>query len=138
MIITGIIIVAAIGLCVFDLMVNLGVVTFQSVNDKMLAFQSGLLLGIATVALMTSVKYIKALKDAKALQLLYNEEHDERQKEIRMKAGMPMIGYTSVLMIFTGIVAGYVNITIFYTLIAAAMAQLIVCLMVKLYHQRIM
>ncbi|MBP1755580.1 MAG: hypothetical protein H6Q59_1978 [Firmicutes bacterium] len=135
-IISGIINLAAVGLCIFDLLIISEKISFQPVNEMLLSFQTGLVLGIGMVALMYTIKNRKALRDPKELQILYNKEHDERQQLIIQKAGMPMMAYTSGVMVIAGVIAGYYNTVVFYTLIVAAMAQLLVGLSLKLYYSR--
>lgn len=84
-------------------------------------------------ALAYTFRLSRALKDEKQLKLLYNKENDERLKAIRSKAGMPMLLITSLLIMAVGVVASYFNSIIFYTLFAAALGQLIIGVIVKLY-----
>lgn len=137
-IISVIINLAAIGFCIFDLLIISERISFQPKNEMLLGFQTGLLLGIGMVALVHMVKYRKALRDQKELQILYNKEHDERKLLITQKAGMPMMAITSSIMVFAGVISGYFNTVVFNTLIAAAMAQLLVGLSAKLYYSRVL
>lgn len=120
----------------------LGIYNFIVSNDKVegslsegivSGFQFGLILGIGILALIETIKLNKVIRDEKRLRMHFNAEQDERLKAIRSKAGMPMLLITSVLMLIAAIIAGYVNITVFYTLIAAAMVQLTIGLIVKVY-----
>jgi hypothetical protein len=132
----GIINLAAIGFCIFDLLIISERISFKPENEMLLGFQSGLLLGIGMVALVNIIKYRKALRDQQELQILYNKEHDERQLLITQKAGMPMLVITSSIMVFAGVISGYFNTVVFYTLIAAAMVQLLIGLSAKIYYSR--
>lgn len=96
-------------------------------------FQFGLIFGITILAIIQIIKLNIVIKDDKKLKMLYNKEHDERLKAIRSKAGMPMLMITSVMMLIAAIIAGYFNIVAFYTLVIAAMAQLSIGIIVKLY-----
>jgi hypothetical protein len=78
----------------------------------------------------------KIVKNPTELQKLYNKENDERLALIRQKSGMPIIMITSGIMILAAVVAGYINETVFFTLIAAAMAQIVISLAVKVYYMR--
>jgi hypothetical protein len=100
------------------------------------SFQLGFLIGIGLVAVFMMFKMGNALKDETKLKILYHEEHDERLSLIRQKSGMPMLAITSCIMIFAGIIAGYVNEIVFFTLIAAAILQIIISLFVKLYYMK--
>jgi hypothetical protein len=138
MIVGGIIITIAVCLCVFDLLIDLELISFKPENIMLLNFQTGFLLGIGMVALITMFRCGKALKSPEKLQIMYNQEYDERQAFIRQKAGMPMLSLTSGAMVLAGIIAGYFNDIVFYTLIAAAMAQLVISVLVKLYYTKTM
>lgn len=101
-------------------------------------FQFGLIVSILVLSVIDIIKLSLTIKDETKLKLLYNKEHDERMKSIRSKAGMPLIAVTSVLLIIAAIIAGYINITVFYTLIIAVATQLSVSAVVKLYCMKTM
>ena len=101
-------------------------------------FQFGLIFGIGMLALLQIIKLSRVINDDKKLRMLYNKEHDERLKTIRSKAGMPMLMITSVIMLIAAIIAGYFNIVVFYTLVMAAVVQLSVGAIVKLYCMKTM
>jgi len=103
-----------------------------------MGFQSGLILGIGMMAVVQIFKLTRAINDETKLKLLYNQEHDERLKTIRSRAGMPMLMITSVLMLIAAIIAGYFNIIVFYTLVLAATAQLSIGVIVKLVCMKLM
>lgn len=96
-------------------------------------FQFGLIVSIFGLAVFDIIKLSLAINDETKLRILYNKEHDERLIAIRNKAGAPMIVITSIMMIIAAIIAGYFNIVVFYTLVVAVAAQLLVSAMVKLY-----
>ena len=102
-------------------------------NSMVFGFQAGFATGVAIVGLMLLIHYQKVLRTDKLLQMEYNEEHDERMQYIRAKAGMPMLLVTSCVMVIAGIIAGYFNVTVFMTLTAAAMCQLLVGSATKMY-----
>jgi hypothetical protein len=101
-------------------------------------FIGGAMIAAALIlfALVTMIKYAMALKNPQKLQLMYNEEYDERKRLIAQKAGMPMAGINSVVMIMAGIIAGYFNTVVFTTLIAAAVAQSLISLTAKVYYSK--
>ena len=68
------------------------------------------------------------------LREAYLKETDERMILIRSKAGMPALLITSVIMIFAGIIAGYFNIIVFYSLLAAGVCQLLLGVCLKFYY----
>lgn len=99
-------------------------------------FRSGMAIGIGFFALIRLFFLGKAIRDEKTLKELYNKEHDERLSEIRAKAGMPLLLNTSVLMLIAALIAGPLNVTVFYTLLIAASVQLLTGLGVKMYYMR--
>lgn len=94
-------------------------------------FQCGVAAGIAVVLVIFTIRYSRALRDEKALQLQYNRENDEMVKAVKAKAGLPMLQYTSIAIILAGVVGGYYDVTVFKALIAAGSAQLLASLVVK-------
>jgi hypothetical protein len=97
-------------------------------------FRTGMSVGIGFFALIRLIGFGKAIRDEKKLKELYNQEHDERLREIRAKAGMPLLLITSVLMLIAALIAGPLSLTIFYTLLIASSAQLMISLFVKMYY----
>jgi hypothetical protein len=105
-------------------------------NMTVFEFQGGVLAAICILSSINIIKYSKLLKDDNKLKLECNKENDERFKTIKSKAGIPIVPVFSVLMIMSGIMAGYFNITIFYTLIIVAMCQMLISGVVKLIYMK--
>lgn len=126
-----IICLALIILDVYDVLIK---IDFVAQNKSLTDFQMGIIVGLGFVGIFYQIKYLKALKDEKKLQLLYNEENDERKLLIRQKAGLPLLLITSGIMIFCGIILGYFNYTIFLTLTIAGFIQLMIGNIAKLYY----
>lgn len=99
-------------------------------------FQTGLLLGFEIALLFVSIKYKKMLNNEQQLQDLYNSEHDERKILIRQKAGFPVIWILSMTILLGAIIAGYFNVIVFCTLLFVAIAQLIICALLKLFYSK--
>lgn len=104
-------------------------------NSLAFSFQCGFSAAGSLVLVFLLAKYRAALKNETKLQLLYNEEKDERMSAIRAKAGVPMVLILSMALLLGGMVIGYWNETVFIVLICAAMFQLLVCLGVKMYYK---
>lgn len=136
MILCGILAALSVGLGIFHQSEVFDLVSLYTRNEALAGFQAGLLSGFGVLSLFLLYKYGRTIKDDTKLKILYNKEHDERQNFIRQKAGMPMLMITSGIMIFAGIIAGYLNEIVFYTLILAAMIQLTLGAMVKIYCMR--
>ena len=100
----------------------------------MTGFQTGLLFSMIIIFGCLIVRYILTMKDSTKLKKLYNSENDERRKLIKQKCGGNVILFSSVTIIFAGIISGYFNEIVFFSLIACAMFQLNLCVILKLYY----
>lgn len=107
-------------------------------NGSVADLQMGILFGIGILTLVQIIKLRKVINDDKKLKMLYNQEHDERLKTIRARAGMPMLLITSTTMLIAAMIAGYFNVVVFNTLIITAIVQLSIGAFVKLYYLKTM
>ena len=105
-------------------------------EENVLWYLRGLCASGEIAACLFAVRYRKALRDDTALRKLYNTENDERKKLIRSKAGVPFVLVTSVGMLLAAVVAGYFSLTVFYTLVAAVLAQLVLSCALKLFYSK--
>lgn len=101
-------------------------------------FQCGFIMALGIASILGMIHCSRILQDEGKLQIQYNREHDERIKTIRAKAGMPIMLISSIIMIEAGIIIGYVNTVVFYTLIIAALCQLVAGCVVKLVYQKLL
>jgi hypothetical protein len=136
MILCAILAALSVSLGVFHQSKFFDLISLYTPNEALAGFQAGLISGFGILSLILLYTYGKSIKDDTKLKVLYNKEHDERQNLIRQKSGMPMLLITSGIMIFAGIVAGYFNEIVFYTLILTAMIQMILGVIVKIYYMR--
>lgn len=97
-------------------------------------FQNGLMVGLELLFVLMIFRYQGALKDDAKLKKLYNYENDERRKLIKEKCGGNVIIISSLIIIFFGIISGYFNEIIFFSLIGCAIFQLVFCFGLKLYY----
>lgn len=123
------------------LAVALGVYDVFWASDQIKAtsiygFQVGIIISVGLLATILVIRYRVLLKDENKLLLQFNRENDERIKAIKAKAGIPMLPFTSVLIIIAGVIAGYFNNLVFITLIAAAVFQMTICAIVKGINMR--
>ena len=103
--------------------------------DGMVGGESlGMIIALGMMAIIQIIRLSKVINDEKQLKILYNKEHDERLKEIRSKAGMPMILIMSIVMFAAGIIGSYFNEVVFYTLFAAGFVQLGIGATLKIYY----
>ncbi len=107
-------------------------VTDSSCYSILMGGVTGALL-VMTVMLLRSRQ---ALRDEAAMQRLYNEEHDERLAAIRAKAGYPIVVVFGVALIGAAMVASFFNETVTLTLTAVALAEMVVCCMLKGWYSR--
>jgi uncharacterized membrane protein len=99
-------------------------------------FQTGLISALIGIFIYIIIRYSLAMKDNTKLKKLYNTEHDERRKDIKQKCGGNVVIFSSVIIIFGGIILGNFNQIIFFSLIGCAMFQLNFCAILKLYYSR--
>ncbi|HWS30084.1 MAG TPA: hypothetical protein VN512_08250 [Clostridia bacterium] len=103
-------------------------------NSFLHGFQLRAATALGILAAIFFIRYRSILHDEVKLKHEFNRENDERYKAIRAKAGMPMLLITSSAMIVAAVVAGYFNITVALTLVAAAVCQLLTGLIIKLIY----
>lgn len=129
-------IAVAFGLC--DVFIFGDPETVRMTGGPVAGFQAGIIIGLGMLALIQVIKLSMIVKDDKKLELLYNKENDERLKIIHSKAGMPMLMITSALILVAAIIAGYYNMTAFYTLVITGIVQLSIGAAMKLYCMKTM
>jgi len=104
-------------------------------TDGMVGGESfGMIIALGMMSVIQIIRLSRVINDEKQLKILYNKEHDERLKEIRSKAGMPMILIMSIGMFAAGIIGSYFNEVVFYTLFAAGFVQLGIGATLKIYY----
>ena len=110
----------------------------KSVNGAsgaLFSFLEGFVIGLDAVALFFTVRAGKAMKDEAKLKAMYNEEHDERKAFIKQKAGIPVMTGAAIVLMIGGVVAGYFDSTVCYTMVACGMFIVLYQLALKLYYQ---
>lgn len=122
----------AVGMGIFDVFGA----TEQMRENYIFEFQCGFIAALGVMSVLLTMRYRKAMKNEEKLQLLFNKENDERLKAIKAKAGIPMLLITSLAMILGGVIAGYFNLTVAYTLIAASVCQLLVACIAKIIYMK--
>lgn len=108
----------------------------QGHMTEYLSAVTGFMAGTAAALAVYLVNNFRVLRNETLLKRQMNFEKDERMAAIRAKAGMPMLLYTSCAMLLAGLIAGCFNLTVFMTLWAAALVQLLVGVAVKLVYTR--
>ena len=130
----SILVLFAVGLSIYDVFGASAKVR----TNEIFEFQCGATAALGILALFQVIRYKKALRNEKELQIQYNKENDERMKAIRARAGMPLVLMTSIAMIVAGIIIGYSNMAVFCTLMIAAALQLVVAGITKLIYMKIL
>ena len=103
-------------------------------NELLFGFQSGLAMGLTAVGAVYVIKLRGSMESEEKLKMRYNKENDERKKMILSKAGLPMVQILACTLIALGMLAGYFNTTVFFTLVGAALLELLVAGAVKVYY----
>ena len=128
--------VIAVAVGIYDVFIGIpGSYQGGDFSDGMVGGVSlGTIIALGMLALVQVIRLSRIIKDETQLKILYNKEHDERLKGIRIKAGMPMIMIMSILLMVVGIVASSFNYIVFYTLFVAGAIQLVIGAAVKIYY----
>lgn len=106
------------------------------VNDSVLGFLTGLVLGVNFICLYLIFKTKKALQDKKLLKEMYIKEYDERERFIKLKSASSIISILAVGIFIVSILASYINIVVFYTLAITGGFLLLVGLVLKFYWRK--
>jgi len=108
----------------------------QTEESMLKGFQEGLLSGMAIVFLILVLKYSRALKDEILLKKLYLKSKDERKRIIMDKSGGYVIIVCSVIILVAGIIGGYFNKSVFYSLVGCAYFLLSIKIILKVYYMK--
>lgn len=98
-------------------------------------FVIGFIILFLVYCIVTMVKIQKALKDEALLKKMYIDETDERRQFLQNKVGGAGMRLVVFLLCFAAVLACYFNITVTYTLVAAAFGVALVMLGFKLYYR---
>ncbi|MEA1883192.1 MAG: hypothetical protein U9N62_01555 [Thermotogota bacterium] len=127
-------IIAAVIILVFSSVILTNEGEGETFSEGMMAgFRNGLLVAMIFGFTVYIIKYRKVMNDDKQLRLAYNRENDERRQQIKLKAGGNLVIINAVILLFAGIVGGYFNVVIFYSVIGCVVFQLLVSAVIKLY-----
>lgn len=104
------------------------------VSDYIAGMSLGMCTGIAFVALYYMVKIARALRNEEKLKKMYISETDERVALIATKAGGTGTVFSIAGLWLGAMVAGYLNATVFFTLVGAALFISLVVVCLKGYY----
>lgn len=103
-------------------------------------FKQGFLIGFIPIIVISFIGLmiidIRRLRDDEKLKAAFIAENDERTAAIRIKSGHPVVIYLSEAMIVAGLISP--NETVSKTLIIAAVAQLVICCVLKAIYSKLM
>ena len=105
-------------------------------SEFLRGFQTGILFSVSMVFIFFILKYIWLLKNEEKLKTAYYAENDEREKLIMMKIGGNAMYVCTVLILLAGIVAGYFNETVFFSLAGCALFLLLIRVALKIYYHK--
>lgn len=109
-------------------------------SGEVRAFITGFNAGLFTVAVvmlaLSARKYTAALRDEGKLKALYVQEHDERLLAIRTRIGGTGMQIVLFGLLLATIAAGFINQTVFFTLLGALVFGSAVKAVLKAYYTR--
>lgn len=105
-----------------------------TIPDFIRGFQVGVFCGVEVILIYTIFKYMAALKDEKKLKQLSIAEKDERTKLIMQKTGEMGMNICYIGLAIAAIIAGFINETVFLTLLGATIFTILVKGCFKLYY----
>lgn len=106
------------------------------INDSVLGFFNGLILGIEIICAFWVFRIRKALKDDNLLRKLYIKDFDERENLIKLKSSSTLIGKIAITIFVIAILTSFFNIVVFYTLVITGISLIMVSLFLKLYRRK--
>lgn len=127
------------GLIALIVLTQSGIITTTSsaaFSDFLSGFQMGMMTGVIGIFVIIMVKYVKFLGNDEKLKAEYFCENDERKNLIMLKIGGTPMYVCSIVILLAGIVAGYFDKTVFFSLIGCAMFLLIARGILKVYYNK--
>ena len=104
-----------------------------SYNDFIFGFIYGLAIGMEIFCFGKVIKINKARDDFSLLRQMYIEENDEREIFIKLKSGYPILVKLSLAIFLLAILSGFINKTVFFTLLSVGLFQILLSKAIKLY-----
>ncbi len=108
----------------------------NSFSEFLRGFQTGILLSVSLVFIFFIVKYVWLLRNEEKLKSAYYAENDERHKLIMMKIGGNAMYVCTILILIAGIIAGYFDETVFFSLAGCALFLLLIRVALKIYNHK--
>lgn len=105
-------------------------------SELLRGFQFGLISVVELFFVYFIVRYMVTLQNENELKKLYYAECDERAKMIREKTGGNVNFICAIIILIAGIVGGYFNEIVFFSLVGCSLFLLVVKKVLKLYYMR--
>lgn len=103
-------------------------------SDFLRGFQTGILFAVCVLFIYLTIRYLRLLNNEEKLKSAYYAENDERHKLIMMKISGNAMYVCTIAILIAGIVAGYFNETVFFSLAGCALFLLLIRLGLKIYY----
>ncbi|SDM98601.1 hypothetical protein [Acetanaerobacterium elongatum] len=120
--------------------VIIGAVTVWPAATNFSSFHLGFQVGLTTVVefflIWGSIKYLRVLGKEAELKKLYYEENDERTRAINEKTGGNVLNACSLIILTAGILAGYFNAVVFFTLVACCVFLSVTHKILYIYYSK--
>lgn len=97
-------------------------------------FNLGVFLGFEMILVFFTVRYFISLRNESMLKKLYIEENDERRKVIMEKTGAVGMIIFIILSAIGTVIAGFYDLTVFYTLMGTTVVSSLVRGVCKFYY----
>lgn len=105
------------------------------VDDFVQGFDLGIFSAVVVVSIFVGVHNALALRSEEKLKKLYIKETDERQTLIKQKSGSTAFYIIMYSLILATIASGFLNKTVFFTLLAAVVFSEITLLSTIFYYK---
>lgn len=106
------------------------------INSFVHGFHFGIGISLIGISVFAIIQYVLALRKEDKLKKIYIEENDERSLLIYQKSGSIGINITMFGLAAGSVIAGYFNVIVFFTLIAACLFTAVVRLVLKVYYNK--
>ncbi len=127
-----------IGLAVFYFVFPIYRKALPQIPDFIRGFHTGAFVGVELAMVFFIVRFFVSLRTEESLKKLYIQENDERSKMILQKSGALGMGICMLGMAAGTVVAGFVNTTVFFSLLSALIFISLVRGCIKIYYHKIM
>jgi len=121
---------------VLDLLDIVKVEGNENFTDLLKGFQFGLLSIVSILFIYLMSRYTMIIRNENELKELYFAEYDERYKMIREKTGGTTILICAIIILLGGIIGGYFNEIVFFTLVGCSLFLFIVRKVLTIYYRR--